>query len=294
MTTREALDLVALTPLTERTSGRAEIAIGLVDGPVALDHPDLAAGSIREMATPTGAMCARAGSFACQHGTFVAGILAAKRGSGAPALAPSCPLLVRPIFPETVAAGDPVPSASPEQLASAITECIEAGARLVNVSAALADMPTARGERALGQALDRAAHRGVIVVAAAGNQGWVGCTAITLHKWVIAVTACDRRGRALGLSNLGGTIGRWGLCAPGENVSSLGTNGGTVTSGGTSVAAPFVTGAIALVWSQFPGASAGAIRLAVTRAHARRRPTVVPVLLNAWAIHEAMATSGDV
>ncbi len=59
-------------------------------------------------------------------------------------------------------------------------------------------------------------------------------------------------------------------------------------SGGTSVAAPFVTGAIALVWSEFPYASAGQIKLAVTKAHAQRRPTVVPALLNAWAIHAAM------
>jgi hypothetical protein len=30
-------------------SGRPEIAIGLIDGPVALDHPDLAAENIREV-----------------------------------------------------------------------------------------------------------------------------------------------------------------------------------------------------------------------------------------------------
>src|SRR5215472_9743024 len=39
----------ALSPLTARTSGRPQISIGLIDGPVALDHPDLATENIREV-----------------------------------------------------------------------------------------------------------------------------------------------------------------------------------------------------------------------------------------------------
>ena len=35
------LDLVNLNPLMELTSGRPEIVIGLVDGPVVIIHPDL-------------------------------------------------------------------------------------------------------------------------------------------------------------------------------------------------------------------------------------------------------------
>ena len=55
------------------------------------------------------------------------------------------------------------------------------------------------------------------------------------------------------------------------------------------MAAPFVTGAIALAWSEFPAATAAQIRLAVAQAHGLRRATVVPPLLNAWAIYQAMA-----
>ena len=282
------LDLVGLTPLMELTSGRPEIVIGLIDGPVVVGHSDLASENVREIAGRTGGTCAEASSLACMHGTFVAGILCAKRSSPAPAICPGCTLLVRPIFSETPAAGELIPSATPEELAAAIVECIDAGARLVNLSAALARMPSAKGECALGQALDHAANRGVIVVAAAGNQGTIGSTAITRHPWVIAVSACDRRGRPLTESNLGNSIGRRGLSAPGESVTSLGTDGGAVPSGGTSVAAPFVTGAIALVWSQYPNAGTGQIKLAVTQAHAQRRPTVVPALLNAWAVYAVM------
>jgi subtilisin family serine protease len=272
----------------ERTSGRPDIVIGLVDGPVLVGHPDLAVENVREIPSTIRGTCAQANSLACMHGTFVAGILCAKRSSTAPAICPGCTLLVRPIFSEAPEGSELIPTARPEELAAAIIQCIDAGARLVNLSAALAQVPSPRGEHALVQALDHATNRGVIVVTAAGNQGVVGSTAITRHKTVIAVVACDRRGRPLNRSNFGNSIGRRGLCAPGEGITSLGTDSKAVPSGGTSVAAPFVTGAIALVWSEFPDANAGQIRMAVTQAHAPRRPTVVPALLNAWAIYATM------
>jgi subtilisin family serine protease len=283
----DVLDLVNLTPLMELTSGRPEIVIGLVDGPVVIDHPDLTGENVREMPGRIGGTCARASSLACMHGTFIAGILSAKRNSPAPGICPGCPLLVRSIFSETPAANELIPSATPEELATAIIDCIDAGARLVNLSAALERVLSARGERALGQALDYAASRDVIVVAAAGNQG-TGSTAITRHRSVIAVIGCDGCGRPLSESNLGNSIGRRGLSAPGEGITSLGTVGDAAPSGGTSVAAPFVTGAIALVWSEFPSASAGQIRVAITQAHTQCPPTVIPPLLNAGAIYAAM------
>ena len=95
------------------------------------------------------------------HGTFVAGILCAKRGSAAPAICPACTLLTRPIFSETTSANEPIPSATPEELAAAIIECIDAGARLVNVSAALAQLPSSRKANAhwTGARLCRKARR---------------------------------------------------------------------------------------------------------------------------------------
>ena len=46
----DPLDLVKLTALMQRTSGRAEIMVGLIDGPVAINHPDLVSENIREVA----------------------------------------------------------------------------------------------------------------------------------------------------------------------------------------------------------------------------------------------------
>jgi len=278
------VDLVNLSPLMKRTRGRPEIVIGLIDGPVTTDHPGFVGARLRGLA----GACSRS-SAACTHGTFVAGILVARRDSPAPAICPGCTLLIHPIFSETASPAQLAPSATPEQLAAAIIECVRAGAVLLNLSSALTPIPSARGESALTSALDHAAKRGVIVVAAAGNQGNVGSTAITRHPWVIAVTACDRRGRPIEQTNLGSSIGRRGLSAPGEFVTSLSTAGGSTVSGGTSVAAPFVTGAIALVWSEFPNVDAADLRAAVMRVHARARPTIVPPILNAMAIFDFIA-----
>lgn len=281
------LELVKLTALMERTSGRAEIRVGLIDGPVAINHPDLATENVRELPGQLGATCTQANSVACLHGTFVAGILCGKRNSIAPALCPKCTLLVRPIFAEAIFKNGQMPSATPEELAAAIIETINAGARILNLSVALAQ-PSLKGERELEEALDYAARRGVIVVAAAGNQGTLGSSAITRHPWVIPVVACDLRGRPISQSNLGSSIGRRGLGAPGEEITSLGAEGKPLTFGGTSVATPFVTGAIALLWSEFPAASVAEVKFAVTQASARRRATVVPPLLDAWAAYQVM------
>jgi subtilisin family serine protease len=282
------LELVKLDRLMARSGGRSEVVIGLIDGPVALDHPGFAGTKLREVRGKRPASCAVSDSLACLHGTFVAGVLSARRGSSAPAICPDCTLLVRPIFAETPSPNGHMPSATGEELAIAMTDAIDAGANVINLSAALAQ-PSSRGEHLLEQALDHAASRGVLVVAAAGNQGTVGSSAITRHPWVIAVVSCDLEGRPTAESNLGSSIGRWGLAAPGQDITSLGTSDKPQTSGGTSAAAPFVTGAIALLWSEFPRASAAQLKLAVTQAGRQPRRTIAPPLLNAWAAYEVMA-----
>jgi subtilisin family serine protease len=281
------LDLIRLTPLLERTRGRPEIKIGLIDGPVFLNHPDLARQNIQEVPGEFAGACALSSSAACQHGTFVAGILLAKRGSPAPAICPGCSLLVRPIFREASPTKGRMPSATSQQLVSAIVETADAGARILNLSASLVQ-PSAKGEGELQSALDYAAHRAVIVIAAAGNQGVVGSSVITRHPWVIPVAASDLQGRPLSQSNLGNSIGIRGVLAPGENISSLGPEGKPITFSGTSVAAPFVTGTVALLWSEFPTASAAELLLAVRGTRKPNRMTIVPPLLDAWATYKFM------
>ncbi|HTV54255.1 MAG TPA: S8 family serine peptidase [Terriglobia bacterium] len=286
------LDLVRLTALMARSEGRADVAIALIDGPVALDHPELSGAIIREIPGTLSGSCSRADTVACMHGTFVAGVLSARRGSAAPAICPRCTLLLRPIFAEAADGHAGMPSATPQELAEAIIESVDAGARVINLSSAL-PRPSPREETQLERALSYAARRGVITVAAAGNQGTVGSSVITRHPWVIPVAACNTQGQPLGESNLGSSIGRRGLSAPGEKITSLGTSGKPQTSGGTSAAAPFVTGAIGLLWSEFPAATAAQVKLAVTRSGRQPQRRLVPPLLDAWGAYQLMASARD-
>ncbi len=182
----DPLELVKLTALMERTSGIPEIKIGLVDGPVVTQHNDLASEHFREIPGNNAASCTQANSTACGHGTFIAGILSAQRDSPAPAICPNCTLLIRPIFAETTSGREHMPSATPQELAAAILECLNAGARVINLSLALAQ-PSTKGEHALEEVLNLALRRGVLIVAAAGNQGTLGSSATTATHHVRGV-----------------------------------------------------------------------------------------------------------
>ena len=101
------LDLVRLSDLMKRSQGRPEIMVALIDGPVAVDHPDLAGATIREIPGNVKGTCTRAETMARTHGTLVAGILRARRDSVDPVICPGCTLLLRPIFAVTDSGNGP-------------------------------------------------------------------------------------------------------------------------------------------------------------------------------------------
>lgn len=262
--------------LKNTTNGAREIGIGLIDGPIKVDHPSLEHDNLILLDRGLSGDCSLSKSQACGHGTFIAGILKGKREDVPSALSPGCTLVVRSIFSETVTQAGGVPSASPQELARAIVDLVDARVNVLNLSLGLVNH-SSRQEPALEAALNYAAENGVIVVAAAGNQGTIGSTAITRHPWVIPVVACDVYGKPLRESNLGKSIGRNGLRAPGMNIVSIGTALGAVSLTGTSVAVPFVTGTIALLWSLYPNLSGRQIKWAITGL-VNRRSIVPPVL----------------
>jgi subtilisin family serine protease len=273
-------ETVNLAPLMERTSGSPEVVVALIDGPVATSHPGLAGLRFRNLLTLAAAEPAQGApsNGAFQHGTFTAGILCARRDSGAPGIAPDCTLLLRPVFAEQ-RVGNSL-SARGSELASAIAEVVEAGARIINLSIQVTLLSWQ--ERTLvTAALQEAARREIPVVVAAGNEGAVRSDAITGYPWVTPVMACNLQGSPLGFSNVGRSLGRRGVAAPGAGVRSLAFAGGLTTGLGTSVAAPFVTGTLALLASLFPTASGTTLRQAVLGTGPRRG--LVPPLLDAGA-----------
>jgi subtilisin family serine protease len=279
------LEQVGLTALMALTAGSPDIVIGLIDGLVAVDHPDLAGAHIRQVGPGLSTAWPKTGDERFTHGTSIAGILVARRGADVVSICPRCQVLSRPLFTERT----PL-TATPTELSTAIVETVAAGARILNLSLALTE-PWFRDEPDLEQALDWASRRDVVIVAAAGNQLAIASSILTRHPAVIPVVAYDRHGRPLPNSNVGLSIGKRGIGAPGDEVAVLGAPGEPPTSlSGTSAAVPFVTGTIALLASRFPAATAADLRGAVTGVRQRRR-SVVPPLLDAQRAYVSLQES---
>ena len=144
-----------------------------------------------------------------------------------------------------------------------IVDVVDGGARIVSPSLGVTGHTLARS-RAVDEAFDHALRRDVLVVVAAGNHGHVGPAPLMTHPWPVPVTACDTTGCPLPEANLGITIGRSGLRAPGSDILTLALGGGYQRFSGTSAAVPFVTGTAALLWSALPRLTAPQLRAALT------------------------------
>jgi subtilisin family serine protease len=175
------------------------------------------------------------------HGTFVASLVLA--------VAPDTMILpVRVLDSEGYGTSSTV--------AAGIIWAVDAGAKVVNLSADLPDAP-----EIVKEAIRYARDRGVLVVAAAGNAGGTDIAFPARFSDVLGVTAVDDTGRKPPFASAGSAVS---LVAPG--VSVLGgmpmdlSPSGTARWSGTSFAAPLVAGAAALVRAASPALSPDAVR----------------------------------
>ncbi len=160
------------------------------------------------------------------HGTSISGLIA---GDGPfRGIAPGVRLLHARAFESGVSSTD--------VLLAALDWAVEEGAQIVNMSFVGPENPL------FSAACRNAVARGVVLVAAAGNNGPnapFGYPAA--YESVIAVTATDVRDKLMGKANRGRYID---LSAPGVNVVAP-ISGGIDVVTGTSFAAAVVSGAIA-------------------------------------------------
>ena len=268
------------------SNGHPDTSIGLIDGPVDFSHPAFQGSRIRTVRDSQLTACKNASDISCVHGTFIAGILCAKRALSAPAICPDCEIILNPIFREEDTTSNKTnniifPTATPGELADAIIETVDAGAQVINLSLGLSSSSLTTYDK-LQQAYDYALDKRVIIVVSAGNQGNIGNISLINHQWLIPVAACDEDGRLDPISNFGPSIGNRGLMAPGVNIRSTYPGGQYAQMSGTGFTAPFVTGCIALLLSIFPNATPSAIIYSVIRCVlSNRRRSIIPSLLNA-------------
>ena len=179
------------------------------------------------------------------HGTHVAGIIAAGgNGTGMYGVAPMANLLMIKVFNGG--------TASATSINNGLDHAIGQGARVINMSFGTT---TPLGDAGLRRA---ASTNQAVLVVAAGNEGgltpnWPGRYA--REDWangtMLVVGAVDASGRLASFSNKAGDVAGAYLVAPGVNVlSSYGSSYGYMT--GTSMAAPAVSGAAALITGYWP------------------------------------------
>lgn len=205
------------------------------------------------------------------HGTHVAGIIAATTGNGEGIAGVDGKAIVMPLRAlNTIGRG------YSSGIARAITYATDNGAAIINLSMAVRDVSVHEK-----QAIAYALARGVVVVAASGNEGQdTSAYTPAVHPGVITVAATDRDNQRAGFSNWGREVD---ISAPGVEILSLravhtdfnvllgddtavpgqgirGPAENYYAASGTSFAAPYVSGAAALLLSTRPALSAGQVR----------------------------------
>jgi hypothetical protein len=250
-------------------SGAVEVPVAIIDGPY--DAGALSGVLARAPVSLGNANCSMDPNSACNHGTFIMGLLGARRDAPIPGLCPGCRLLHVPLFVDADR-----PWASISDLANAITIAVAAGARLINLSLAiLGEEAENHGE--LATALDHAEASGAVVMVAAGNQGRLAIGQLLSHPVTVPVVAVDAARRLLPDSNFGPTISGRGVAAFGHEVLGYAPGGGTTAMSGTSVATAVAAATLAQLWSARPEADGAAVRTAVARLIPRDGP--IPPML---------------
>jgi type VII secretion-associated serine protease mycosin len=246
-----ALDIAA----AHKISTGQGVVVAVLDSGVA-DHPDLA-GQVLDGTDLTPGNETKGRFDEDNHGTGVAGIIAAKGGAGhALGIAPRARIL-----PVRVNIGLP-----PDNAPEGIRWAVDHGAKVINLSNGVPDV-TDEQVAAVNYAL---AHD-VVVVAAVGNttEGDSAVISPAAIPGVLAVAGTDRTGNTWSGSVHGPQVT---LAAPAADIETLanhqpdGEPGGYIRPTGTSAAAPMVAGAAALIRAKYPQLPAADVinRLIVT------------------------------
>lgn len=167
------------------------------------------------------------------HGTAVASMIIGKDRL-TPGVAPGVAIL-------SVRIADDLGDSNSMLIAQGIVAAVDAGANIINISLG------SYGDSVLiRNAITYANKAGVVITAAAGNEGLDRLAYPAANEGVIAVGAVDAKGTALAFSNSGKSLA---AAAPGYEVNAAWTGDQAVGFTGTSASAPIMAGAIAAAMS---------------------------------------------
>lgn len=176
------------------------------------------------------------------HGTHVAGIIASKNnGVGTTGVASDAEIYSVKVL-NYAGKGDLM------DIIEGMDWAINKGVDIINVS-----LGTKVDSATLKAKVDEAEAKGIIVVAASGNSGDYNMTYPAKYDNVVAVGATDQNNNLASFSSRGSQLD---VVAPGAGVVSTYLGDMYANGNGTSQAAPYVTGLLALLSQQYPDKSA--------------------------------------
>lgn len=195
------------------------------------------------------------------HGTHVAGIIAAE--GSVVGVAPGATLLAYKVLNASGVGDESDVIAALERALDPDGDPATAdGAHVINLSlGSTGGTP----DDPMCQAVDAAVEAGAVVVAAAGNTGrFLDVHSPALARRAVAVGASTKADQLAPFSARGPVPGSWAikpdLVAPGAGIVSTWVGGQHATLGGTSMAAPHVAGAAALLRQRYPDEPPAALR----------------------------------
>ncbi|WP_339153610.1 type VII secretion-associated serine protease mycosin [Streptomyces sp. F41] len=239
-----------------QTTKGAGITVAVLDTGVDGSHPDLQ-GQVLPGKDLVGFGATRGDSSWALHGTAMAGIIAGRgngpgRADGVLGIAPEVRILpVRVILESKDPARAKARKTRGTALADGIRWAADNGADVINLSLG-DDSESAHPDPGEDSAIQYALSKGISVVASAGNGGEKGdrISYPAAYPGVIAVAAVDEYGTHASFSTR-----RWyaTVSAPGVDIVVANPDGHYYIEWGTSAAAAFVSGAVALVRATHPG-----------------------------------------